>query len=262
MQKRLVLILATLTFSAAARAEANLADLIFGLPKIILQGLYSELARPWLLAGLWGIAVLFWLVRALTGRDAVGDLLDRYPYQRNPWIKVSSYGAMAVLASAALLYVLVGYAVWGAPQRYEAPSYQHHARQSSRTPVVRHTLPYPYGKSPDNRQGEWPKASGRLLGQPYLAAGGDSLLTLSNPGDEGLWVRLCAADATPCVPLRQAYLAPRQGYTLDRVEEGYYRLIFIQTSGKNLSGSIAAFRVTGERRGSFNLDLNQFASPP
>ena len=66
---------ASLAFSATARAEAALADLIIMMPGIILKGVYSELARPWLLAGLWGAAALFWLVRAITGRDAIGQLL-------------------------------------------------------------------------------------------------------------------------------------------------------------------------------------------
>lgn len=232
------------------------------MPKLVLMGIYNELARPWLLVGLWGAAASFWLVRVVTGRDTVGALLNLYPYQRNPWIKTTSYGAMAVLASAALLFVLVGYAVWGAPRRYEAPSYPHHAEQSAKKPTVKHTLPYPYGKSPDNRQGEWPKSSNRLPGQPYLASGGYTLISLSNPGDEGLWVRMCAADANPCSPLRQVYLAPRDGYTLDRVEEGRYRLMFTQTSGKNLSGSIEAFQVTGERMGSVNLILKEFDTKP
>lgn len=262
MHKQLLLFIAALTFSATARAEASLADLIFMMPKLVLMGIYNELARPWLLAGLWGAAALFWLVRAITGRDAVGELLDTFTYPRKPWINTSSYGAMALLAMATLLYVLVGYALWGAPQRYEGPRFPQHSAQPSQGPGVKHTLPYPHGKSPDNRRGEWPKSSGRLLGQPYLAAGGDTLITLGNPGDEGLWVRLCAADANPCSPLRQVYLSPRGGYTLDRVDEGRYRVVFTQTSGKNLSGSTRAFSVTGDRRGSFNLPLNEFDTKP
>lgn len=260
--KRPLLFMATLHFSATARAESTLADLILVMPKLILMGIYNELARPWLLAGLWGAAVLFWLLRAITGKDVIGKLLDLYPYQRNPWIKTTSYGAMALLATVTLVYVLLGYAIWGAPQRYKEPNYQHSAATSVKVPVVKHTLPYPHGRSPDNRQGEWPKSSGRLLDQPYLAAGGFSLISLSNPSDEGLWVRLCAADANPCAPLRQAYLAPRKGYTLDRVEEGIYRVMFTQTSGKNLSGTISAFRVTGERMGSHNLVLDEFDTQP
>src|SRR3990167_3053564 len=60
MHKQLLLFIAALTFSATARAEASLADLIFMMPKLVLMGIYNELARPWLLAGLWGAAALFW----------------------------------------------------------------------------------------------------------------------------------------------------------------------------------------------------------
>ena len=101
---------AALAFSATVRAEAALADLIIMMPGIILKGVYSELARPWLLAGLWGAAALFWLVRAITGRDAIGQLLDVFAQPSRPWLKTTSYGGMALLASATLLYVLVGYA--------------------------------------------------------------------------------------------------------------------------------------------------------
>lgn len=139
MHKQLLLCVAVLTFSATARAEASLADLIFMMPKLVLMGIYNELARPWLLAGLWGAAALFWLVRAITGRDAVGRLLDNFTYPRKPWIKTSSYGAMALLAMATLLYVLVGYALWGAPNAMGGPTFrsiQHSHRRglSSSTP--------------------------------------------------------------------------------------------------------------------------------
>lgn len=253
---------AALAFSATVRAEAALADLIIMMPGIILKGVYSELARPWLLAGLWGAAALFWLVRAITGRDAIGQLLDVFAQPSRPWLKTTSYGGMALLASATLLYVLVGYAVWGAPQRYEAPHSPRHATRSSAKPIVKHTLPYPYGGSPGNRRGEWPNGNGRLENQPYLAANGDTLLTVQNHSDEGLWVRLCAADSDPCVALRQVYLAPRGGYTLDRLEEGHYRLIYIQTSGQNLSGSSRVFRLTGDRRDWQNFPLTEFSPRP
>lgn len=123
MHKQLLLFIAALTFSATARAEASLADLIFMMPKLVLMGIYNELARPWLLAGLWGAAALFWLVRAITGRDAVGELLDTFTYPRKPWINTSSYGAMALLAMATLLYVLVGYTLWGAPSAMRGPAF-------------------------------------------------------------------------------------------------------------------------------------------
>ena len=143
MHKQLLLFIAALTFSATARAEASLADLIFMMPKLVLMGIYNELARPGLLAGLWGAAALFWLVRAITGRDAVGELLDTFTYPRKPWINTSSYGAMALLAMATLLYVLVGYALWGAPQRYEGPRFPQHSAQPSQGLVSSTPCPTP-----------------------------------------------------------------------------------------------------------------------
>ena len=79
MHKQLLLFIAALTFSATARAEASLADLIFMMPKLVLMGIYNELARPWLLAGLWGAAILFWLVRAIVLRNRASARLNSTP---------------------------------------------------------------------------------------------------------------------------------------------------------------------------------------
>lgn len=259
MRRHATAFIAALTFSDATRAEAALTDLILLIPKIILMGLYQELARPWVLGTIWGIAALCWVAYFVTGRDAVGDLMDRFSRPGKSLFNPTTYGAMGFVAVASLVYVLIGYAVWGSPpERRESPAYQHNATRQPAKPRVKHTLPYPYGKSPRNARGEWPSSSDTLPDQPYLAYGGSAILLLRNPGDEGLWARLCAADADPCVPLRQIYLEPRHGYSTERLDAGRYRVIYTQTSGKNLSGSSAAFHLGKNPAGAETVVLSDF----
>lgn len=263
MLQRTILTAAVLVLpSTSARAEAALADLLLMMPAILLKGLYDELARPWLLAAFWAGALLCWLVYAKTGRDVVGDWLDRLSSVRRPLIHTTSYGTLGFFAVASLLYVIVGYALWGPPQRNDRPAYQHTATRQPAKPAVGHTLPYPYGKSPGNPKGTWPTTSGNLDNQPYLAHGGGGLFTLRNPGDEGLWVRLCAADAQPCTPLRQVYLLPRSGFTVDRISAGAYRLEYTRTSGQNLSGSLEGIQIGNPAGLGYNLELRDFAPKP
>lgn len=261
-QRNIVLAAATLLLSSSARAEATLADLLFMMPALLLKGLYYELARPWLLVAFWVGAVLCWLVYVKTGTDVAGDWLDRWSSTRKPLINTTSYGTLGFFALASLLYVIVGYALWGPPQRDERPAYQHTTTRQTTKPLVKHTLPYPYGKSPSNPKGTWPNTSGNLHNQPYLAYGGGGLFTLRNPGDEGLWVRLCAADAKPCTPLRQVYLLPRSGFTVDRLSAGSYRLEYTQTSGHNLTGSLDGIQIGNPAGLGYNLDLRDFTPRP
>lgn len=263
MPRHTIAFFAALMFSTTARAEAALADLIFMMPKIILVGIYYELARPWVLGAIWGIAALCWAAYFVTGRDAVGDLMDWFSRPGKSLFNPTTYGAMGFIAVASLLYVLLGYAVWGAPPaRHENPTYRHNATKQTTQPRVKHTLPYPYGKSPGNARGEWPTSTGSLPDQPHLAYGGGGIVLLRNPGDEGLWVRLCAAEANPCVPLRQVYLAPRSADSVERLTGGYFRLVYTQTSGKNLSGSIDKFQISNDPAHGFSLDLKDFEQKP
>ncbi len=263
MPRHTIAFFAALMFSTTARAEAALADLIFMMPKIILVGIYYELARPWVLGAIWGIAALCWVAYFVTGRDAVGDLMDWFSRPGKSLFNPTTYGAMGFIAVASLLYVLLGYAVWGAPPaRHENPTYRHNATKQTTQPRVKHTLPYPYGKSRGNARGEWPTSTGSLPDQPHLAYGGGGIVLLRNPGDEGLWVRLCAAEANPCVPLRQVYLAPRSADSVERLTGGYFRLVYTQTSGKNLSGSIDKFQISNDPAHGFSLDLKDFEQKP
>ncbi|RYF58113.1 MAG: hypothetical protein EOO29_50405 [Comamonadaceae bacterium] len=105
-------------------------------------------------------------------------------------------------------------------------------------------LRYPHGKHPDNPRGEWPSASGPLPGVKVDAYGGTSYLMLRNPGDDGMWVRLCVAELAPeCVARREVYVAPRHQYLMERLAPGRYHLSYAQVTGGRRNGSTAAFRV-------------------
>ncbi len=257
--------IAALTLSSAARAEAALADLIFLMPKIILVGIYYEVSRPWVLGCLWGAALLCWMVHAVTGRDAVGDLLDILGNSRRPLFNVTSYGAFAFWAAACTLVTLVGYAVLGAPQRSKSAHTgrpAHAKPQPNPLDLAPKVLPYPYRPSPGNPRGEWPVATGALPDQPMLEYRGKAYLRLSNPGNDALWARLCRAEDEPCRPVRQALVSPRHSYLVERVAEGRYRVLYTQVTGSLLSGSTPAFRVQKDPADLETLALTDFVAPP
>jgi hypothetical protein len=259
------LLAALLLLCTSARAEAALADLIFLLPQMILAGIYYELARPWVLGSIWAIAALCWMAFFITGRDAVGDLMDRFGSSGNGWFNPTTHGAMGFLAVASLLYVLLGYMVWGAPppERGMPGHGQPAARaQASAKPLPPKPLPYPYGKSAANPQGQWPTTTGPLPDASLRAYGGGGYVMLRNPGDDALWARLCPADEERCTPVRQIYLAPRSAYLLERITDGRYRVVYTQVTGSNLSGSSPVFRPDQQSRQSETLVLNSFEARP
>lgn len=239
---RATVLCSALVASTSARAEAALADLIFLMPSIILAGLYQELSRPWVLAALWGAAAFCWLVSVVAGRDAVGDLLDRMSHTRGPQrFQFSSYGLAAFWAALCSVYVMVG-SVLVSPAAPAAKAVA--ARPATTATPAPKTLAYPHGAHPGNPRGEWPTASGPLPGLSMGAYGGNAYLMLRNPGQDGLWVRLCVADLAPeCVARREIYLAPRSQYLMERVAPERYHLAYAQVTGGLRMGTTAAFRV-------------------
>lgn len=231
--------------SPAARAEAALADLIFLLPQMLLAGLYQELARPWVWGGLWAAAALCWLLYALTGRDVMGVSMDGWSRRGSRASSSTSYGAFTFWAVICSLYVLVGSFFVGTTDAAKRSASSATAaapalRRSADLPMLR----YPHGKSDANPRGEWPTASGPLPGLRTEAHGGNAYLMLRNPGNDGLWVRLCAADLAPeCIARRQIYIAPRHQYLLERLADGRYHLAFAEVTGALRSGTTAPFRV-------------------
>lgn len=240
--------LALLLGSPAARAEAALADLIFLLPQILLAGIYHELSRPWVWGGLWAAAGLCWLLYALTGRDFMGVLMDRWSGTRAGASSFTSYGAFTFWAVVCSLYVLVGsFFVRSPGAAKRGASAANAAAPAPVQPAAPAMLPYPHGESEANPRGEWPTTSGALPGLSVQAHGGNAYLMLHNPGSDGLWVRLCAADLAPdCIARREIYIAPRHQYLLERVAEGRYHLAFAEVTGARRSGTTAPFRVSSK----------------
>lgn len=247
-------------FSAAGsvRAEAALADLIFLLPQALAVGLYWELARPWVLPVLWGIAAFCWLVYFVTGRDAVGDVMDSLQSRRSPWITFSSQGAFTFWAAACSLYVLMGWVLTGPPQDSSSPKRGPAAQPA--VPVAK-TLPYPFAPSEANPKAQWPSASGMLPGASVQAYYGRAYVMLRNPGDQALWVRLCRAHDEPCLPLRHMYIAAGHHYLMERVKEGRYRLEYTQISGAMQQGMTAVLRVETDPADMYTVELASFTPP-
>lgn len=245
MTLRALVLLAALLGSAAAHAEAALADLIFLMPGILLAGIYQELSRPWVLGSLWGAAAFCWLVHFVTGRDAAGDWLDRFHNRDSqPLFEFSSYGAFAFWAVLCSLYVLVGSVFVGLSQPSKKSAGAHANRTVPSPREATNVLQYPHGKSPANPGGTWPSTSGPLPGLKMEAFGGNAYLMLRNPGDDALWVRVCTADLAPeCMARREVYLAPRHHYLMERLAPGRYHLAYAQVTGGRRTGSSAAFRV-------------------
>lgn len=266
LHRTLLLAIALLLQSTVAHAEAALAELILMMPAILIKGLYVELARPWVIAGLWTAAFVCWLLARSAGRDVVGGWLERSSDRDGGRFSMTSYGLLAFFASAALLLLLLGMVLWGPPQDVKKkPGQQFRVAPTpgKAAPRLKHTLPYPYGKSPHNSAGTWPTSSGSLPGQPYLAYGGPNHFMLRNPGDEALWVRVCAADANPCVPLRQVFLRPRDSYRVERLNGGDYRLEYTQTTGRNLSGTREGVAVADQASHWTNTyELREFKAKP
>lgn len=245
MTLRALVLLAALLGSAAAHAEAALADLIFLMPGIFLAGIYQELSTPWLLGSLWGAAAFCWLVHVVTGRDAVGDLLDRFHHRNSPTLfDFSSYGALTFWAVLCSLYVFVGSVFESLSQPSKKAAGAHAHRTAPPPREAPNILTYPHGKSPANPGGTWPTTSGPLPDLKMEAFGGNSYLMLRNPGEDALWVRVCKAELAPdCMAQREVYLAPRHHYLMERLAPGRYHLAYTQVTGGRRTGSSAAFRV-------------------
>ncbi len=259
MSKHALAFIAGLIVSTSARAEAALADLIFLMPQIILAGIYKELARPWVLGTLWGIAALCWVAYFVTGRDAVGEVMDSINPPRNSWFNSTSYGAMTLLAIAASLYVLLGYALSGMTQPNPGkPGQPRNEAQEPARAAAMAPLPYPHGESAANPQGQWPATTGPLHGESIRAYGGGGYVMLRNTGDEALWARMCAAEDERCTPLRQIYLAPRTAYLLERITEGSYRVIYTQITGNQLTGTSPVIRPDQKSTSGETLVLDDF----
>lgn len=250
MQLRTLFLASILLICNSARAEAALADLIFLMPQLLLEGLYHELASPCVLGFLWGAAGFCWLMHAITGRDIVGSVMDRGNRGSGGTFSFTSHGAFTFWAVVCSLYVVIGSFFSSSTdtlKKKNAAAMQTAAaapaKLSGPTP-----LPYPHGKSDANPRGDWPSSSGLLPGTTLSAYGGTAYLMLRNPGDDALWVRLCAADFAPqCVERRQVYLKPRGHYLLERLAEGRYHLAYAEITGANRTGTTAAFRVDSKQ---------------
>lgn len=259
MYRHAIAFLAVLSFSTAVRAEAALADLILLMPKIILVGIYQELAQPWVLGTLWGIAALCWVAYFVTGRDAAGDVMDHIDPPSKALFNFTSYGAMTFLAIAASLYVVLGYALSGPPPpKHGLPGQPRTGTHGPARPAPAMPLPYPHGKSAANPQGQWPTTTGPLPGTPIRAYGGGGYVMLRNTGDEALWARMCAAEDERCTPLRQVYLAPRTAYLMERITEGRYRVAYTQITGGKRSGTSAVIRPDQKSTSGETLVLDDF----
>ena len=253
---------AVLVWSPSAHADAALGELVFMLSKLLLMGVYYEVAQPTTLAIIWSVTALAWMLYLITGRDLVDEWLSRLPTEDETRYWMSIHAFCTLVAIGSLVITMVGYALWG-------PS----PKPSARTPApaalpskterhqAHHTLPYPYGKSPSNPKGQWPTSSGSLPGQPWGASGGVGLVLLRNPTPEGLWARLCTAGAEPCDLLRQLYLAPQSGETLERVTPGTYTVEYTETSGAQRSGRSEPFRVGTNPIDNTTLVLSEFRQP-
>lgn len=252
----------SLAFSTPAHAEAALGELVFMLPKLLLMGVYYEVAQPATLAIIWSATALAWMLYLLTGRDLVDEWLSRLPTEDETrhWMSIHAFCTLVAIGS--LVITLLGYALWGPPPKPSARMPTHAATPTkTERRQVQHTLPYPYGKSPSNPQGRWPTSTGSLPDQPWAAMGGAGLMLLRNPTPEGLWVRLCTAGAQPCDLLRQIYLAPQSGDTLERVAPGAYTVEYTETSGAQRSGRSQPFKVGNNPIDNPTLVLSEFQQP-
>ena len=207
--RAIALLCAVLAFSPQAHAEAALGELVFMLPKLLLMGVYYEVAQPKTLAIIWSVTALAWMLYLLTGRDVVDEWLSRLPTEDETrhWMSIHAFCTLVAIGS--LVITMVGYVLWGPPPK---PSVGTRAQAVTHTkterPQAHNTLPYPYGKSPSNPKGQWPTSTGGLPDQPWGAWGGVGVVLVRNPTPEGLWARVCTAGVEPCDLLRQIYLAP------------------------------------------------------
>ena len=257
MHKPTLAFISALVFCASARAEAALADLTFMMPQLILVGLYEELSRPWVLGALWGITALSWAVYFVTGRDVVGDVMVRLSGSRNSRSDGTSPIGTTALAIAVSLYVVLGYALSG-PLSQGKPGQHRAGTKGTAQTAAAASLPYPYGKSAANPQGQWPATTGPLPGQSIGVYGGGGYVMLRNTGDEALWARMCAAEDERCTPLRDVYLAPRSAYLLERITEGRYRVAYTQITGGKLSGMSPVIRPDQKSTSGETLVLDDF----
>lgn len=260
---RVIALLCTaLIFSPQAHAEAALGELVFMLPKLLLMGVYYEVAQPRTLAIIWSVTALAWMLYLLTGRDVVDEWLSRLPTEDETRHWMSIHAFCTIVAIGSLAITMVGYALWGPPPKPAAriPAHVVTPTKTERR-QVHHTLPYPYGKSPSNPKGQWPKSSGSLPDQPWGASSGAGLVLPRNPTPEGLWARLCTVGAEPCDLLRQVYLAPQSGETLERVTPGTYTVEYTETSGAQRSGRSEPFRVGTNPIDNTTLVLSEFRQP-
>lgn len=251
-----------LLFCPQAHAEAALGELVFMLPKLLLMGVYYEVAQPRTLAIIWSVTALAWMLYLLTGRDVVDEWLSRLPTEDETrhWMSIHAFCTLVAIGSLAI--TMVGYVLWGPPPKSSVRTPAHAVIPTkTERPQAHNTLPYPYGKSPSNPKGQWPTSTESLPGQPWGASGGVGMVLLRNPTPEGLWARVCTAGAEPCDLLRQIYLAPQSGLTLERVTPGTYTVEYTETSGAQRSGRSEPFRVGTNPIDNTTLVLSEFRQP-
>lgn len=152
---------------------------------------------------------------------------------------------------------MLGYALSGPLSQGKPGQHRAGAKGTAQTAAAA-SLPYPYGKSAANPQGQWPATTGPLPGQSIGVYGGGGYVMLRNTGDEALWARMCAAEDERCTPLRDVYLAPRSAYLLERITEGRYRVAYTQITGGKLSGMSPVIRPDQKSTSGETLVLDDF----
>lgn len=235
-----------LAFAGSAKADPQLADLLFLLPKILAVAsfVFAVKALPWVLLALLVGALWRWKfgydlsIPVLNGRYNRRERLGLLEVSR--WLL---YLILPILLIGTMVVdpIIQRNAWFGAPKVATASVPVAHAP----TPVVAETptrLRNPMG-------GEWPKHSGLITGMVGNFALGGALEIDNRAGLSAVYVKLCDGDGR-CVGVRNVYVRAGERFRVDAIEaaENYHiRYAEVQADDGLRWGKSAAFAIESER---------------
>lgn len=235
-----------LAFSNSAKADPQLADLLFLLPKIVVVAafVYAVKALPWVLLALLVGALWRWKFGADLSIPVLNSRRSRV--ERLGLLEVSRWLLYLILPILLLgtLFVdpIIQRNAWfGAPKvaTPNAPPPSAVAPQLAKVPTH---LRNPMG-------GDWPKNSGLITGMVGNFAVGGALEIDNRAGLSAVYVKLCASGGR-CVGVRNAYVRAGERFRVDGIDAGgnyHIRYAEVQADDGLRWGKSAVFRIESER---------------